>query len=248
MKILYFSSTGNSLYVAKKLGGECISIPKIIESGNFTITDDVIGVVVPVYWLSVPAYVRDFLKRAEFQCSYLFGILTYGDNAFGAVHDLDTIPLAGETKFHYINSIKMVENYLPMYEMEKEIKKAETYNIEETIAGVKQDIMNQVHKKPKVSWISKQLTSHFRRSHCISIGKGEARHFTVSDNCSSCGQCVKICPMHNISIDSGKLKFGESCADCLGCIQNCPEEAIHTRKEKSKVRYRNPNIIVSELW
>ncbi len=37
MKTLYFSSTGNCLYVAKCLGGECLSIPKLIKRGIYEI-------------------------------------------------------------------------------------------------------------------------------------------------------------------------------------------------------------------
>lgn len=37
MKTLYFSSTGNCLYVAKCLGGECLSIPKLIKQGTYEI-------------------------------------------------------------------------------------------------------------------------------------------------------------------------------------------------------------------
>ena len=51
MKTLYFSSTGNCLYVAKCLGGECLSIPKLIKQGIYEIKDDVVGIVFPVYGL-----------------------------------------------------------------------------------------------------------------------------------------------------------------------------------------------------
>ena len=49
MKIFYFTATGNSLAVAKKLGGELISIPQV--KGKHTFRDDVIGVVFPTYEL-----------------------------------------------------------------------------------------------------------------------------------------------------------------------------------------------------
>lgn len=47
MKILYFTATGNSLAVAKKLGGELISIPQAIKNNQYEIKDDVIGFVFP---------------------------------------------------------------------------------------------------------------------------------------------------------------------------------------------------------
>lgn len=34
MKILYFTATGNSLYVAKSFGDEYYSIPKLIKEGQ----------------------------------------------------------------------------------------------------------------------------------------------------------------------------------------------------------------------
>ncbi len=34
MKILYFSATGNSLYVAKCLGGELLSILQMVKQGK----------------------------------------------------------------------------------------------------------------------------------------------------------------------------------------------------------------------
>ncbi|SPW87228.1 Uncharacterised protein [Enterococcus faecium] len=36
MTILYFTATGNSLYVAKRLGGKLISIPQMIKENNMS--------------------------------------------------------------------------------------------------------------------------------------------------------------------------------------------------------------------
>ena len=40
MKVLYFTATGNCLYVAKQLGGELLSIPQLMKSGTFGIEDE----------------------------------------------------------------------------------------------------------------------------------------------------------------------------------------------------------------
>ena len=37
MKTLYFTATGNSLYIAKSIGGELLSIPKMIKEGRYEI-------------------------------------------------------------------------------------------------------------------------------------------------------------------------------------------------------------------
>ena len=40
MKTLYYTSTGNNLYIAKQLGGELISIPQLMKKNEFDIEDD----------------------------------------------------------------------------------------------------------------------------------------------------------------------------------------------------------------
>lgn len=37
MKILYFSSTGNNIYIAQSLDGQLLSIPQQIKNDNYTI-------------------------------------------------------------------------------------------------------------------------------------------------------------------------------------------------------------------
>ena len=72
MKILYFTATGNSLYIAKAFGAELLSIPQMIKEGTFEFTDEKIGIVFPVFGWGVPSYIVDFLKKAKFNTDYLF--------------------------------------------------------------------------------------------------------------------------------------------------------------------------------
>ena len=51
MLIFYFTATGNSLAVAKRIGGNLISIPQVIDSQNLKYKDDAIGIVFPIYSL-----------------------------------------------------------------------------------------------------------------------------------------------------------------------------------------------------
>ncbi len=43
MKILYFTATGNSLYIAKSLGSDYYSIPKLIKEGKYDLEDEKSG-------------------------------------------------------------------------------------------------------------------------------------------------------------------------------------------------------------
>lgn len=249
MKILYFSGTGNSLYVAKLLGEEIIPIKQYHTDPQPIFEDDVIGIIFPVYWISVPVYVRQFLEKSTFHCDYLFGIMTYGDHHYGASELLFEVKTANGRTFDYINYVKMVENYLPMYEMNREIKKAQSYYTEATIVTIRTEIADRKIYRPKASRFSQTLSKKMNQKHCQAIreNEGEARNLKITNGCISCGICVQICPMHNISMNYRNVYIGMNCADCLACIQNCPKGAIHTAKEKSKARYRNPNISLQEL-
>lgn len=58
-----------------------------------------------------------------------------------------------------------------------------------------------------------------------------AQGLTVTDNCKSCGWCVKNCPTANIEIPGEGIKpqFLDRCTVCLRCIYGCPFHAIKTK-------------------
>jgi len=72
MIIFYFTATGNSLDVAKELGGELISIPKVMRSDQRKFEADVIGFVFPVHYGKVPDIVYDFIQQMDLTTNYSF--------------------------------------------------------------------------------------------------------------------------------------------------------------------------------
>ena len=89
MKICYFTGTGNSLQVARGIGGELLSVPKLMREGDISIKDDAVGIVAPVYLGGMPLMVQDFLKTAEIDAEYLFFVFTCGNG--GSFKQLDQI-------------------------------------------------------------------------------------------------------------------------------------------------------------
>ncbi|MBD5476273.1 MAG: flavodoxin family protein, partial [Lachnospiraceae bacterium] len=55
--IFYFTGTGNSLYVAKELDEEIISIPQVIKQERLEFAADSIGIVCPIYGHEMPGMV-----------------------------------------------------------------------------------------------------------------------------------------------------------------------------------------------
>ena len=60
--LFYFTGTGNSLYVAKNIENDPISIPQIINKQEQIYKGDRIGVVAPIYGHELPEMVKEFLK------------------------------------------------------------------------------------------------------------------------------------------------------------------------------------------
>ena len=67
MTILYFTATGNSLSVAKAVGGTLKPIPQLVENNEFIIEDDVIGIIVPCFGFSIPRIVSQYLRKVKAQ-------------------------------------------------------------------------------------------------------------------------------------------------------------------------------------
>ena len=55
---------------------------------------------------------------------------------------------------------------------------------------------------------------------------GYSDKLKISDACIGCGKCEKLCPMHNITIQSGRAMPGNWCTMCYRCISLCPQKAI----------------------
>lgn len=251
MKIFYFTSTGNSLAVAKKIltvesEGELISIPQVIDSMDLEYNDDVIGIIFPIYGFGMPKMVKKFFEKVKFKANYIFAIGTYG-NMPGACM-LNTQKLANRNgyKIDYAQSILMVDNYLPGFEISEEIEKLPQKNSTEKIVQIVDDIANRKSLEAKASLIMRAATTVIQTGSSLMLNGNGARKYIVDDKCTKCGTCAKICPSGNINV-SDKVEFSDKCEACLGCIHLCPENALHLKNEKSVARWRNSDVSLAEI-
>ena len=71
----------------------------------------------------------------------------------------------------------------------------------------------------------------------------KADGFFVKETCISCGVCVTVCPMNNISLEKDRPLWSKNCTHCMACICNCPVEAIeYGKKSRGKPRYHCPDL------
>jgi len=243
MTIFYFTGTGNSLAIAKSIGGNLISIPQVIDGNNLHFKDEAIGVVFPVYALIAPKMVRDFLDKAKFEADYLFAIGTYGNSGGSSLLSLQKQAQKNSYSFDYLDEILMVDNCLPIFEIGAEIAKIPKKKTEENTARIVKNVQSRKKNQAKASLPSRALSAVV--SGLLKYEKA-AQKYIINDNCNKCGVCVKVCPAKNVKVDS-KVHFGNQCAGCQACLHLCPKNAIHLKNEKSDKRWRNPEVSLNEI-
>ena len=245
MTVLYFSSTGNCLYVAKRIGGNILSIPKCIRDNIIEIEDEAVGIVFPVYGLCVPPYIKEFIENITIQTHYLFGIATYGCFPGAVCSQLSGITTKNGRSFDYIQRLKMGENCVTFSDMAN--SKGDSDRQQKDMELIIEDIIAHKAFIRGDSPFKKLLTKDHMKNYEFETGVGITDKLTITSACAGCGTCVKMCPMGNISMKAGKPAFGNNCISCGACIQNCFTGAIHHENEKSAARYRNPHIKPEEL-
>ncbi|MFW2491665.1 EFR1 family ferrodoxin [Clostridium chromiireducens] len=245
MKIFYFTATGNSLYVAKRIGGELYSIPQMIKEGKYEFEDEAIGFVFPCHGSGMARLVANFIRKSQFKAKYFFAIMTYGSLSFSSLRHIERVGSEVGIKFNYTNEILMVDNYLPVFKMENEITKKDSKRIEEKLNNIINDIeikKNMIIRKG----IPLDILSKYGRRLADKLSDNYDKKFIVQDNCTGCKVCEKVCPSQNIKV-KGKPEFAHKCETCFACIHNCPQNAIHLKSEKSKARFINKNVKLKEI-
>ena len=139
--VFYFTSTGNCLYAAMHFSDTPRSIPQIMRGTERRFTDDMIGIVCPVYAGEPPRMVKQFLRESSFRTDYFYFILTYGFDQTDAPEF--TAKLAAEAGIHvdYIAAIQMVDNYLPVFDMNEQM--GTDKHVEEQLAAAVQAVSRQ---------------------------------------------------------------------------------------------------------
>lgn len=223
MTVLYFTATGNCLYVAKQFGGSLVSIPQAIKNGEYGFSDDVIGVVCPVYCNMPPKIVLDFLSKAKLSAEYKFLILTYGHTNFGAA--VLAVELIKEQTFDYVKTMLTVDNYLPAFDMDKECKIDK--NVDKQLSEITASLQNRVKLVPKMKTVDRIKNSAVQKLFVKNPHLNDGSAIVITDKCVGCGICVKVCPIGNFYLENGVAKRKiEKCEFCLACANLCTNKAI----------------------
>jgi ferredoxin len=248
MTIFYYTSTGNSLAAARALGGKHISITQALKHGAQHYEDDVIGFVFPVYFGSVTPIMQQFIRVNSFKANYSFGIATYGGSSGSSGGALEKLLKKKHLKLNYVNALAMVDNYLPFDKMEESILRVNNEEIQQKLAEMAADIAKQTERPAKPLSLAKELSLMLLKPLTSRYSKATAKKFSVTEACSSCGICAKVCCTANITYDDTKKPvWGSKCTACMGCAQNCPQKAVQMTNQRSTARFRNAAVSLQDI-
>ncbi|HHU96635.1 MAG TPA: hypothetical protein GXX67_05155 [Petrimonas sp.] len=237
--IFYFSSTGNSLYIAEQikaeLGGEIRYIPKF--TGDVNAYDKII-IVSPIHSYGLPTLVYNFIANMK-SAKPLYIVLNCGGLQANAPHFAYQLCKDIGLNIRSVQVVMMPEIYTltfsqPKFAIKSALRKAPERLIP-VIAAIRDDKEIIIPRPKKDRWTPKHLANR-EKWHML------ATHFSVTEECGSCLKCIRLCPVGNIKLENGRIIFGDQCVACLSCYHRCPERAIVYKNRRKKDRYINPLI------
>lgn len=123
-----------------------------------------------MYGLCVQPIVKEFLSKAKLNCKYLFSIITYGFYDGAATKDLIKTGNKYGIEISYINTLKMVENYLPQFNMKSEVKKCDNDLLDKKISNIVNEIKDKKKFIHKDSLFDSFMTwTHIKNMHIIVV-------------------------------------------------------------------------------
>jgi ferredoxin len=246
MKVFYFTATGNSLYVAKRFGGELYSIPQVLKGKQFDFEDERIGIIFPCYGFAAPDIVREFIEKVTLKSPYIFAVLTYGNKLADGVNWFVKFAEKNNIHIQYADGLLMIDNYLPVFDIEKQKKK--TKNTEESLNGLLKDVKQEKRYIRNGTFSDSMMTKSIQSVYKLLPNFNSDKGFSVGSNCNACGTCAKVCPRDNIKLSNLKPIYGGSCEFCLACINLCPQKAIVLKHERNpNARFMNENVTLKEI-
>lgn len=265
--IFYFSGTGNTWWVAKKIASlfkergheaDMVSIEKSDADWEMMLPkvlseSQMIGIGHPVYGSSIPENMKKWLK--ETLCKNAEGKIN-GKGAFifntMAMFSGDTPLIArkllrkcGFRVKHAIN-IRTMSN-LPQW---KGLMTWDKTKQEEILTNAENKCEKYVDKiLSNKEWVMRRdplsrFIGWIQRVGMKYEEKTLKKLFKVDqERCNLCGSCVKFCPVDNLKIMETETKpkvfYGDDCIYCLRCFNHCPQDAIIVmERTRDTIKYR----------
>lgn len=226
ISIVYFSPTGNTFYLAKKLGvllgikeDDLINLAKE-EKLDF---QDHVLIMFPIHGFNPPEKVVNYMRKIRAKKVSFLGI---GCNTLwmndAVSKKLRKIALKKNIKIIADEILAMPLTFIMSFP--DQVAHETIIKSENRLKEIAKSVLNNQVSDRKVATKSKIISSIGQ------VEKHAAKLFGLElhadKSCISCGKCWNDCPAANIKPKGGKPSFGLKCMMCMKCIYECPEKAI----------------------
>lgn len=252
--IFYFTGTGNTAFIAEILKGE-FGAENPTEIFNIEFFPDgikheqlepfelfVFGA--PIYAFNAPKLFIQFLhKLPKTKGKRAFLFLNAGGDALAGLEYPASIlrkkdyNLTNQAVFLMPSNVLVENKNLATGEIILNLfglkYKQNIHQMAEKCRTQIKEVVNQILKgEPTLVHVNSaaRLVTFLCRPMFFYLGCPTFEWFVNADKeCTLCNICVKGCPVGNIRIEGGKVKFGSACNMCYRCINICPKQAIRYR-------------------
>jgi len=248
--LFYFSGTGNSLHITRRLAarlGEVSTrsmVPILTDPSIQNVTARTVGFVFPVYFYAIPELVKAAIEKMAFaEDTYFFAVATNGGDAGNALFELDTLLRKRKGRLHYGLEIPLGDNSIAIRTTASEIErrvKALDILLDPLVSAVQvrdTDVASNALRR-SAGAVMKGKTIRFAMRYYYRYED----HKVDRAACTNCGICQRICPVNNVRYEQGEVRIGKNCASCFACINYCPQQAIHFGRihPRKEAQYRFP--------
>ncbi|OGR66863.1 MAG: hypothetical protein A2081_03055 [Elusimicrobia bacterium GWC2_61_19] len=249
--IYYYTGTGNSLWAARRLGGELkdARLAGMRRAAPENDDAEAIGLVFPVHMWGLPRRVIDFVGHLPAGRRY-FALAVNAGQVAGTLTQLKKIMKARGLVLSAGFGIVMPSNYIPWGGAASQEKQALRFansakKIKDMAGALGRGETGPVEKGPL--WQNLLLSGLCYPLLYRKIPKMD-REFWVDAKCNGCAICTAVCPSGNIIIEGKKPVWQGHCEQCLACIQWCPAQAIqYGKKTPGYARYHQPEITLADM-
>ena len=230
--ILYFSGTGNSLAIARKIAEATNDqVLPLIEAVQLDLTSEQrIGLVFPTYDFNLPPAARTLVPQLRISPkSYVFAVITCGGQTGNCVWTLRRLLRKQGVELAYSHKVSVPDNSALAFgrNPNKQFKKFE--RVPARLDQIISELQAESHTL-HYSWFS--VLSWLLGLPAVEKGMIRTLGPKVNpDKCIGCNTCVRICPMENIQlVGSQKTK---DCPSDSKPLSTLSDSGLSTLSSKS---------------